>query len=98
MRRRPLNIPYRFRCGIDEGIYAQGLNVRVQRMIVLLRILFLSLATLNPVEEAEGLVVEVDGVGGEADGIVDEAEGLVVEAEGVGGEADGIVIAFVFTR
>jgi hypothetical protein len=67
-------------------------------MIVLLRILVLSLATLNPVEEAEGIVVEVDGVGGEADGIVDEAEGLVVEAEGVGGEANGIVIAFVFKR
>jgi hypothetical protein len=44
----------------------------------------ISLATLNPVEE-------VEGVGGGADGIVDEAEGLVVEVEGVGGGADGIV-------
>jgi hypothetical protein len=35
----------------------------------------ISLATLNPLEEAERLVVEPEGVGGGAEGIVDEAEG-----------------------
>jgi hypothetical protein len=35
----------------------------------------ISLATLNPLEEAERLVVEPEGVGGGAEGNVDEAEG-----------------------
>jgi hypothetical protein len=52
----------------------------------------ISLATLNPVEEAEGLVVEAEGVGGEANGIVDEAMGLIVEADGIVDEAMGLVV------